>query len=99
MNNLYFDVILYFYRPLKLENEKLLNNKLSKLFELTKEMLDLQKNNRPNCEQILNEKQFWSLSLNEIKDENELLNRFLKDKDFEKNFSLFFVKKKLNSLK
>jgi len=84
---------------LKLENEKILNNKLSKLFELTKEMLDLQKNNRPNCEQILNEKQFWSLSLNEIKDQNELLNRFLKDKDFEENFSVFFVEKKLNSLK
>jgi hypothetical protein len=84
---------------LKLENEKILNNKLSKLFELTKEMLDLQKNNRPNCEQILNEKQFWSLSLNEIKDQNELLNRFLKDKNFEENFSVFFVEKKLNSLK
>ncbi len=84
---------------MKLENEKILNNKLSKLFELTKEMLDLQKNNRPNCEQILNEKQFWSLSLNEIKDQNELLNRFLKDKNFEENFSVFFVEKKLNSLK
>ncbi len=81
---------------MKIENEKLLNNKLSKLFELTKEMLDFQKNNRPNCEQILYEKQFWSLSLNQIKDENELLNRFLNDKDFEKNFSVFFVKKKLN---
>jgi hypothetical protein len=57
------------YRPIG-EGSKL-GNKYSKLFELTDRMVAPQKNKRPNCEEILSEKDFWSLYLSDLKSDYE----------------------------
>ncbi len=48
-----------------------LEKEYSYLFGLIVRMNALQKNTRPTCEQVLLEKEFWSLSLTDLKNNNE----------------------------
>jgi len=76
-------VYLYFflinYRPIG-EGYKL-GNKYSKLLELTDRMVAPQKNKRPNCEDILSEKDLWSLDLSDLKSEYEFNSKKMKYSD------------------
>ncbi len=48
-----------------------LENKYSKLFELTERMVSPQKNKRPNCEEMLLNNDVWSFSLSELKNDGD----------------------------
>jgi hypothetical protein len=52
----------------------LLNTKYAKLIELCVEMTSDDPSKRPNCKEILEKKNFWTLDLNEFEFENELRN-------------------------
>jgi hypothetical protein len=63
------------HRPIG-EGSKL-ENKYSKLFELTELMFSSQKNKRPNCEEILSNKHFWAFSLSELKNDDDFRSKEL----------------------
>jgi hypothetical protein len=72
MFRLRIPVITFFfinYRPIGKGSN--LENRYKNLFELTVRMTTTQKNMRPNCEEILSEKDFWSLDLSELKSDYE----------------------------
>jgi hypothetical protein len=51
---------------------------------------------RPNCEEILNERNSWSLSINEIEKYVDLTQILNKSDNIEDNFHSVFIKKKLD---
>ncbi len=64
------------YRPIG-ENSNL-KNKYKKLFRLTVRMTATQKIIRPNCEEILSEKDFWSLDLSDLKNKYKFNSKKMK---------------------
>jgi hypothetical protein len=71
MFRLQIPVLIFFlnYRPIGEGSN--LENKYEKLFGLTVRMTATQKKFRPNCEEILSEKDFWSLDLSDLKSDYE----------------------------
>jgi hypothetical protein len=72
MSRLRIRVLIFFfinYRPIGEGSQ--LENKYEKLFELSERMTAIRINLRPNCEQILSEKDFWSLDLSYLKSDCE----------------------------
>jgi hypothetical protein len=55
----------YLFRDIKCEDPHL-QRKYQKALNMSEQMLIDIPNQRPNCEEILNEKQFWALSENEL---------------------------------
>jgi serine/threonine protein kinase len=62
---------LFFSNHRPIGERSKLANKYSKLFELTERMVAPQKNKRPNCDEILLNKDFWSFSLSQLKNDDE----------------------------
>jgi hypothetical protein len=64
--------LCYFsHRSIEVKNDILIKNKISKLNEKKVGMLSLDKNSRPNCQQVLAEKSEWYLSLDDLTDDKE----------------------------
>jgi len=86
-------ISISFFSPTGHHSE--LETKYSNLFKLTERLTSPLKNKRPNCEQILEERNLWALSSTEL----------MRNKDFkipseniekiEDSFHLFFIKTKL----
>jgi hypothetical protein len=60
-------------------------------------MLNTQKNIRPNCDQILSERNSWALSLKELEKDNEF--EFKRKESLEENFHLNFIRMKFQVTK
>jgi hypothetical protein len=60
-------------------------------------MLSTQKNIRPNCDQILCERNSWALSLKELEKDSEF--EFKRKESLEENFHLYFIRMKLQVTK
>jgi len=76
-----------------------LESKFSKLLQLKRQMLD-EKEVRPYCQQILNEKSKWSLSLCELKDNlqlKQILSRETRTESLVQSFHEFFIKAKVEN--
>ncbi len=87
MFRLQIPVITFFfinYRPIGKGSN--LENRYKNLFELTVRMTTTQKNMRPNCEEILSEKDFWSLDLSELKSDYEFNSMKFSDDVFHSHF-------------
>jgi len=67
------------YRPIGEGSN--LENKYKNLFGLTVRMTATEKNKRPNCEEILKEKDFWSLDLSDLKSDYEFNSKKMKYSD------------------
>ncbi len=75
-------------------NNKSLNTKYSNLFQIYKRMNSEKINSRPNCEQILSEKIYWFLSLNDTCIRHDLKGQ-LENLD-KQSFHYLFLKSKLD---
>ncbi len=62
---------LFFSNHRPIGERSKLANKYLKLFELIERMVAPQKNKRPNCDEILLNKDFWSFSLPELKNDDD----------------------------
>jgi hypothetical protein len=54
-------------------NNDLLKNKYKNIIQCIQDMLSANKNLRPDCEQLLNNKSLWALDMNQLKEVNEEL--------------------------
>jgi hypothetical protein len=73
-----------------------LSKKYSEIPKLVNRMTTAMVSPRPTCEQILNERKLWALSLSELKED---LNKFIvEEKPIEESFHHFFIKTKLNKV-
>jgi hypothetical protein len=82
-----------------LENDFPLRAKYKNLFEVLENMVEMQKDLRPNCESILNKSFLWSLNLNYFENDSEFAEIFEQSfniERFENNFYSVFIKRKFN---
>jgi len=63
-------------------------------------MIDVRTKFRPNCDEILENKSDWALSLNDVQKEiefEEILDKLKSEVRIEESFMLFFMRKKLKN--
>ncbi len=70
--------------------------KFKNILELSNKMMSIQKLFRPNCKEILEHKDSWALSMDEILKEEALFTEFSSSKLKMGRFSIKFLKTKLN---
>ncbi len=74
----------------------MIEQKYTKLLEIREKMLD-DKKIRPDCEQLLNNRSDWYLSLNDLKDDKEFKKIIIsrtKTNSLEECFHYFFIQQK-----
>ncbi len=78
-------------------NNNLLKDKYKNVIQCIQDMLSANKNSRPDCEQLLNNKSLWALDMNQLKEViiNEELNGLITEMPIEQNFCKYFIKTKL----
>jgi len=85
-------ICLSLFSPIEENTE--LETKYSNLFDLIERMIAVRINKRPNCEQILNNKSSWALSLDELRGKHTKISS-TEIKTIEENFHLYFIQTKL----
>jgi hypothetical protein len=78
-------------------NNSLLNEKYNNVIKSIRDMMLLMMNVRPTCEQLLNNKSLWALSISDI--QNDLMFKKFKNLStseslIENNFCNYFIKMK-----
>jgi hypothetical protein len=79
-------------------NNDLLKNKYKNIIQCIQDMLSANKNLRPDCEQLLNNKSLWALDMNQMKEviiNEELSGLTITEMSIEQNFCKYFMKTKL----
>ncbi len=70
--------------------------KFKNILELSNKMMSIQKLFRPDCKEILEHKDSWALSKDDILKEEDLFTEFSSSKSKMGSFSIKFLKTKLN---
>ncbi len=92
----YLNENTFLFRPHDSGNISLLTKKYAELHKQVIGMTTTMVSPRPTCEQMLDEKNLWALSLIELKED---LNRFKKEnKTIEESFHHFFIQTKLEKI-
>jgi hypothetical protein len=78
-------------------NNNLLKDKYKNVIQCIQDMVSANKNSRPDCEQLLNNKSLWALSVTDI--QNDLMfkkfkNLSISESLIENNFCNYFIKMK-----
>jgi hypothetical protein len=79
-------------------NNNLLKDKYKNIIQCIQDMVSANKNFRPHCQQLLNNKSLWALDMNQLKEViiNEKLNGLtVTEMSIEQNFFKYFIQTKL----
>ncbi len=79
-------------------NNNLLKDKYKNIIQCIQDMVSSNKNLRPDCEQLLNNKSLWALDMNELKEviiNEELSGITITEHSIEQNFCKYFIETKL----
>ncbi len=81
-------------------NNSLLNEKYKNVIKLIHEMMSSIKSKRPTCEQLLNNKSLWALSVSDIQNDSmfeKFNNLSISESLMKNNFCNYFIKMKINA--
>jgi hypothetical protein len=79
-------------------NNSLLENKYKTIIKAIIDMMSNIKTTRPSCDQLLNDKNLWSLEISGIKNDvicQELRELSVNELSIEENFCKYFIKTKI----
>ncbi len=78
-------------------NNSLLNEKYNNVIKSICEMMSLMKSKRPTCDQLLNNKSLWALSVSDIQNDSmfeKFKNLSISESLMKNNFCNYFIKMK-----
>ncbi len=81
-------------------NNSLLNEKYNNIIRSICDMMSPIKSMRPTCEQLLNNKSLWALSVSDIQNDSmfeKLKNLSISESLMKNNFCNYFIKMKINA--
>jgi hypothetical protein len=76
-------------------NNSLLNEKYNNVIKSILDMVSMMKTKRPTCEQLLNNKSLWALSMSDIQNDfmfKKFKNLSISEPLMENNFCIYFIK-------